>query len=141
MNRTAAPLALYLALVFVSGIAVGALGYRYYATQTSSAKTRPRTPEEFRAHYLKDMQTRLKLSSPQLADLEKILDETRNKFREVREKYAPEMKAIQDEQVSRINSILSPEQQAEYAKMRQEREERRKAMEKEGRTPPPPRER
>jgi uncharacterized membrane-anchored protein YhcB (DUF1043 family) len=130
--------AVYLAIVLVSGMAVGALGYRYYNTKTSRDQGRPRSPEEYRKRYLKEMRNRLDLSSTQRASLEKILDETRDKFRAVREKYAPEMKAIHDEQVARVNAILSPEQQAEYAKMRQEWEQRRRAAEKDGSRPPPP---
>jgi hypothetical protein len=140
MRRTTASLALYVALVFAGGIAVGVLGQQYFDKRVAAnERSRPRNPEEYRARYLQDMRSRLKLSDSQVAELEKILDETRNKFRAVREKYGPEMKAIQDEQTERINAILNADQQTEYALMRKERDERRKAMEKQGRIPPAPR--
>lgn len=131
MNRSNATLALYLSLVFVSGAAVGALGHRYFVQQpqvSAERKARP-TPEEFRRMYMAEMRGRLKLSDDQAAKLEVILDDTRTRYREMREKHRPEMKAIQDEQVLRINAILSADQQTEYTKMREERERRKKEEE------------
>jgi hypothetical protein len=72
------------------------------------------------------MHSRLKLSGSQVKQLEVILDETRDKFRDFREKQRPGMKAIQDEQTARITAMLDEGQRREYEKMRQEREERRK---------------
>jgi hypothetical protein len=118
---------LALGLVFVSGIVLGGLGHRYFSLREVEA-SRPRRPsmEEMRKMYLQEMKDRLNLSSKQLDDLRVVLDQTDAKYKEVREKYRPEMQAIQDEQVTRINSLLSAEQQQEYAKLRKEREERRR---------------
>jgi hypothetical protein len=41
------------------------------------------------------------------------------------DKHRPEMKAIQDEQVSKIRAILPDSQQAEYTKLLDEREKQR----------------
>lgn len=132
MKRPAASLALSLTLVFASGVAVGALGYKSLR-QSEQRQGPPRTPEEYRRAYMAEMQSRLKLTPEQAAKLNTILDETRERFRQLREKQHPEMKAIQDEQAAKINSMLSVGQQAEYAKMRREREERRKAENERGR--------
>ncbi len=128
MNRSTATLALYMSLVFVSGAAVGAMGHRYFYHQPQVAaqpKGRP-SPEEFRRMYMAEMSGRLHLSEDQAAKLGVILDETRDKYRELREKHRPEMKAIQDDQVARIDAILTADQRTEYAKMREERERRKK---------------
>lgn len=121
-------LAISLTLVFLSGLALGALGYRYYIQKTAVARENhpPRSPKEFRAAYTTEMQSRLKLSNDQVKRLTTILDETEAKYREVRERTRPEMKAIQDGQVAAINAMLTPDQQNEYAKMRKERDDRRK---------------
>ncbi|NWF84112.1 MAG: hypothetical protein HXY18_09820 [Bryobacteraceae bacterium] len=118
---------LALGLVFVSGIVLGGLGHRYFSLREVEA-SKPRRPsmEEMRKMYLQEMKDRLNLSSKQLDDLRVVLDQTDAKYKEVREKYRPEMQAIQDEQVTRINSLLSAEQQQEYAKLRKERDERRR---------------
>lgn len=118
---------LALGLVFVSGIVLGGLGHRYFSLREVEA-SRPRRPsmEEMRKMYLQEMKDRLHLSSKQLDDLRIVLDQTDAKYKEIREKYRPEMQAIQEEQVTRINALLSGEQQQEYAKLRKEREERRR---------------
>jgi hypothetical protein len=133
MKRPAASLALSLMLVFASGVLVGALGYKSLAQPEQKKDNPPRTPEEFRKAYLAEMKARLKLSEDQVRKLNTILDETREKYRQLREKQRPEMKVIQDGQTSEINAMLSAEQQKEYAKMRREREEKKKAEKERGR--------
>jgi hypothetical protein len=72
------------------------------------------------------MRARLKLTPGQETELNGILDDTRLRYRELHERFRPEMKAIQDEQTDKVNAILDPAQQTEYGKMRDEREQRRK---------------
>jgi hypothetical protein len=119
--------ALYLLLVFASGALVGAFGHRLYTVGTVSAdkRGRPKNPEEWRKRYINDLQSRLNLSSDQMTQLNVILDETRERFREVHERTDPERKAIHQQQVDRINAMLSEEQRSEYAKFRAEREKQR----------------
>ncbi|HNY40937.1 MAG TPA: hypothetical protein PKJ41_11095 [Bryobacteraceae bacterium] len=121
-------LALSLTLVFLSGLAVGVFSHRYFTqkAELSSKSGPPRGPKDFRKAYTDDMKTRLKLSDDQLARLNVILDQTEAKYKSFRDRTRPEMKAIQDDQVTAINAMLSQEQQDEYAKMRKERDERRK---------------
>lgn len=137
MRRSNLTLALSLLIVFASGIVVGVLGHNYFLKREVAARA-PRSPEEFRKAYVEEMRNRLKLSGPQVEHLNQILDETREQFRQLREKQRPEVKALQDAQTARINAILSPEQQQEYARMRKEREEKRKKESKDhDRTPKP----
>jgi Spy/CpxP family protein refolding chaperone len=126
-------LALSLTLVFLSGLAVGALSYSYYVSKTeASRKDRPpHGPKDFRKAYTKDMEKRLKLSDEQLARLNVILDQTEEKYKTIRGRTRPEMTVIQNDQVAAINAMLTKEQQAEYGKIRKEREERRKRREAE----------
>ena len=136
MKRSSLSLALSLLLVFGSGIAVGVFGHGYYESASAAKPAGPQTPEEFRRGYIDEMTARLSLSPDQAGKLNEILDQTRAHFRELRERHKPETKAIQDEQVNQVNAMLSAPQQAEYAKMRAEREAKRKADEK-GRGPKP----
>lgn len=133
MKRSAASLALSLILVFASGVVVGALGHRSLQQQDQKKERKPRTPEEYRNAYVSEVRTRLKLNDEQVSKLNTILDETREKYRALREKQRPEMKAIQDQQTNEINAMLTGEQQQEYAKMRREREEKKKAEKEKGR--------
>ncbi|MGQ9919389.1 MAG: hypothetical protein ACUVS7_18470 [Bryobacteraceae bacterium] len=130
MRRSNLVLALSLLVVFASGVVVGVVGDRYLRGTNQTAKA-TRSPEEYRRAYVEEMNRRLKLTPEQLEGLNRILDETREQFRQLREKQRPEIKALQDAQTARINALLTPEQQEEYARMRKEREERRKQEEKE----------
>lgn len=121
MNRSKFVITLYVLVVFASGALVGAFGYRLYTATGVSANT-PRNPEEYRKKYVSEMQSRLKLDTEQVRKLNAILDATRNEFKEFRERHREEFRTIQDGQVARINALLSPAQQTEYQKMRDERE-------------------
>lgn len=114
---TAALLAFFL---FASGVLVGALGHRYYAATTVNAKT----AEDFRHRYVEEMQSRLHLTPAQLTQLETILDDTKAKYKAVRDAYHPQMMQIRNEQIARVKSILTPQQIPAYDQLISEREQR-----------------
>jgi hypothetical protein len=112
-------------LLFCSGAAVGALGHRYYAATVVSAKT----ADDFRHRYVSEMQSTLKLTPAQVGQLETILDETKAKYKAVRDSYHPEMVSIRSEQIERVKSILTPAQVPAYERLVAEREQRAKEQE------------
>jgi len=124
MRRNSFTTVLYLAILFLSGVAVGAFGLRLYTLNSVRAGGRP-SPEEFKRRYVAELRTRLHLSDDQVSKLDPILDETRKQFRELHEKHKPELKAIQDEQTQRIRALLNDSQQAEYVRFLDEREKQR----------------
>jgi len=120
MKRNQWTAALLAVLLFGCGILVGALGHRYYAASTVSAKT----AEDFRHHYVSEMEARLKLTPAQLSQLEAILDDTKAKYKAIRDAYHPAMLKIKNEQIARVKSILTPEQIPAYEQLVAEREQR-----------------
>jgi hypothetical protein len=110
---------LFALLLFGLGIAVGALGHRYYAVASVSAKT----AEYYRSKYVLEMQTKLKLNEHQVQQLQVILDETKAKFRAARESHHPEMVKIKDDQTTKVEAILTPDQARQYEAMVAEREQ------------------
>ena len=136
MKLTRWTVALYMALVFACGGVVGAFAYRLYTVSGVSANVGQRNPEEFRKRYMADLKARLQLTDDQAAKLSVIMDETRARFRDVREKFEPEMQKIREDQRQRISELLSPSQQAEWQKIMEERQRRREG--KKGREGPPP---
>lgn len=127
MTRSHWSLALYAALIFAGGSAVGALGHRLYSSSPVIAKSvAPPTPDEWRKRFTAEMTDRVRLSPEQLTSLSSILDESRTLYQQVKEKYRPEMRAIHDAQVGRIKTMLRPEQLKEYEKILAEREARAK---------------
>jgi cell division protein FtsB len=107
-------------LLFVCGLMAGVLGDRYL----SMLKVNAKTAEDFRHQYTHEMRTRLKLTPAQVRELDVILDETKAKYKAVRDRYRPEMVKIKDEQIERVKSILTPEQKPEYDRLVAEREQR-----------------
>jgi hypothetical protein len=118
-----------LVLTFVAGSAVGIFGYRLYSGAAVMARPEPRRSAEFRKMYLQEMENRLKLNDDQKTRLVLVLDQTQALFRQLNEKHRPEYDAIHQAQVEQINALLSADQQAEYTKLRAERDKRRKARE------------
>jgi hypothetical protein len=118
-------IALYVGLIFASGVVLGVFGHSLYAVTTVVSKTTPR-PEELRKKRLAEMQSRMKLTDEQFAKINSIYDETRAKYHEVRERYKPEMDALENAQREKVRSVLSTDQRAEYEKMLKEQEERQK---------------
>ena len=126
MKRSNLVLAAYLLAVVLSGGVVGFLVHYLYNMQSVNAKAMPRDPDDYRHKYVEEMRSRLSLQEEQVQQLNAILDSTRLRHREVREKHRPEINAIQEEQVSKIRSILSEPQRLLYETMRAERDQKRR---------------
>ena len=94
------------------------------------------SPEEYRARAVATLTSRLKLTGEQVTSLQQIMDETRQRYHELRdrmrEQQRPELKAIETEHYQRILAVLTEPQRAEYDKMRAERGEKRRQAEKKG---------
>ena len=122
MNRNQRTAALFAVLLFVCGAAVGALAERFYSTRTVNAV-------DTRQRYLTDMKSKLSLTDAQVAQFESILDDTKAKYKAVRDSYHPAMLKIKQEHIARIQSILTPQQFARYRQIVAEREQRAKEQE------------
>ena len=77
-------IALYVGLVFASGVVVGAFGHRFIDVSAVSANAR-RNPEEFRKRFNEEMKSRLNLTTDQMTKLSAVLDSTRVEFRTTRD--------------------------------------------------------
>jgi Spy/CpxP family protein refolding chaperone len=109
--------------VFVIGFAAGALSLNLYQQLTSSdnKKTQPRGGSEV---LLRKMTDEVGLASDQQEQIKKILDETNDKYREIRKEidpvlkpYEPRFNAVRQESRDRIRALLTPEQLPKYEKM------------------------
>ena len=108
--------------VFVIGFAAGALSLNLYQRlNPSSKKDGPRGGAEF---LIKRMIQEVGLASDQQEQIKKILDETGEKYREIRKEMDPAIKnfeprfnAVRQESRDRIRSLLTPEQLPKYEEM------------------------
>lgn len=116
--------------VFVIGFAAGALSLNLYQSLTGSSKKDPRRGgAEF---LIKRMDEEVGLSTDQQDQIKKILDETTDKYREIRKEMEPRIKdfepkfnAVRQESRDRIRALLSPEQLPRYEEMVQKHDKMR----------------
>ena len=120
MRRNQLTALLLAALLFASGVFVGALGHRYYTTSVVRAKSQ----DDARQHYLSEMQAKLKLSPDQVAKLEAIMADTKSKFRALHDTQRPLAAKIKQEHIERVRSILTADQLPEYERLRAEHDRR-----------------
>ena len=108
--------------VFVIGFAAGALALNLYQQLTASkGKDGPRNGTEV---LIRRMNEKVGLSSDQQDQIKKILDETNDKYREIRKDLEPRIKdfeprfnAVRQESRDRIRGLLTSEQLPKYEQM------------------------
>jgi len=122
MPRTRISIALYLFLVFASGILVGIVSFRLYATNTASANNSPRSMSEFRKRYLDGMRTKVGASEAQIVEITRTLDETKRKFDALAAQEQPLHDRIQQDHIDAIKALLTDQQRIAYDNWRAERE-------------------
>jgi Spy/CpxP family protein refolding chaperone len=110
MTKPTRMAALYLAVVFVAGGLFGVVAHGLYTQKTARASN----PKEFRERYVAKLQKDLSLTPEQMPQVTAILDQTSDRFREIREKMSPEFAAIRQQQRAQIMALLNPEQQVKY---------------------------
>jgi hypothetical protein len=127
MTRKNLPIALYLLLVFGSGAVVGGLGYRTYNPPTARSGSAPRpSPSEWRKQYIEETKARLSLTDDQVEKLTAILDQTDDRFKEVRQHENELIRQIGEEHFERVRTILTADQIPKYEKLHAEREAKAK---------------
>jgi hypothetical protein len=122
MPRTRVTIALYLFLVFASGITVGLVSYRLYAANTASANNSPRSMSEFRKRYLDGMRTKVGASEAQIVAITRNLDDTKRKYDALAAEEQPLHDKIQQDHINEIKALLNDQQKVAYDNWRAERE-------------------
>jgi len=132
MNLSRSSIALYMGLVFASGLVLGGFGdhlyglYGGYRLAPGKSGKAPKSPEEVRHSIIDFWKTHLKLTDAQVVKLGLIMDETRARMDEVHRGTIPAQQDMRRTQIERMRAMLTPEQQVEYDRLQKEREERMK---------------
>jgi hypothetical protein len=130
MPRSRLSIALYLVLVFASGILVGIVSNRLYAANTASANNSPQSISEFRKRYLDGMRTKVGASEAQIVEITRTLDETKRKYDALASEEQPLHDKIQQDHVDAIKALLNEKQNIAYDNWRAERERAKQATKK-----------
>jgi hypothetical protein len=125
MPRTRISAALYLILVFGSGILVGAVSHRLYMTKTASANSSPQNMVEYRKRYFADMRAKVKVNDAQVAAVTVLLDKAKGKFDALHAQDTALHDKIQADLIDQIRAQLTDAQKVSYDAWRAERERAR----------------
>lgn len=120
MPKTRLSALFYLLLVFASGIAVGIVSYRLYATNTASANS-PRTISEFRKRYLTGLREKVGASEAQITQITGLLDDTKAKLDALQAQEKPLHDRVQQEHTDAIRALLNDQQKIAFDQWRAER--------------------
>jgi hypothetical protein len=114
-------------LVFVSGAAMGAVGYRLYEVKTVVSPVQAKKPEDFRKLAISHLKDAVKLTDQQIVEVQKIYDWQGEQFMPLKKKtdarieqdyreFDQQRDQMHDEAVAKMKAILTPEQQPLYEK-------------------------
>ncbi|HEY2015441.1 MAG TPA: hypothetical protein VGH38_18175 [Bryobacteraceae bacterium] len=126
--------AIYLLLVFSSGVMVGAVAHRLYMVKTvlgtdANPVMHRLGPAEWRKQFIDDMRTKVKMDDRQLVALQQILDQTDEELRQIHAgrkdedaRRRTEDQVVQNAMVEKITGMLREDQRPLYQQLRAERE-------------------
>jgi hypothetical protein len=100
-------------LVFTLGLAAGAMGLRLYE-RSYGALAEGRGGRFDRERYVSLLTRDVQLTADQRKELDRILDDTREEFAEVRKTIAPQVTEIKERARGRIRAMLTPDQQPRF---------------------------
>jgi hypothetical protein len=127
---------LLIAAVFVIGFAAGALSLNLYQRFTSNAP--PPDPHDRASAIIQKMDEKMSLSNPQKDQIRQILENTRDKYSEIRKKmepmlkeYEPQFDAVRQQSRSEIRGVLTDKQLPEFNKMIEEQDREHEHMQQE----------
>ena len=129
MVETRVKTQLAIVIVFLLGLAAGALGLTVYHRWTESGRPSGWTGKFDRERYVKQMTEAVGLKQEQMGALNAILDETREEFLALRSRLRPQFDEVRQRARQRIREILTPEQQAHFEAFLSRWDEERRAEE------------
>ncbi len=100
-------------LVFALGVATGALGLRVYERSYGPSATGGWGRFD-RARYVSRLTRDLDLTADQQQKLNRIVDQTRTEFMELRKTIAPQVSEIKQRARGQIRAMLTPDQQGRF---------------------------
>ncbi|MDP9169125.1 MAG: hypothetical protein M3N54_00795 [Acidobacteriota bacterium] len=122
MPRSRLGTAVYLILVFASGILVGIVSYRLYDAKTVTATAAaPRTMEQYRKQFLNEMRQKVGTNEAQTAQITQVLDDTKHKLDLLHEQEKPLREKLDRERIENIRAILTDPQKTAYDQWRADR--------------------
>ncbi len=114
MIATRAKVGLAFLVVFLFGVAAGALGLSAYLHQVEPTRQTVWTGRFNRERYVRELTEAVQLQPNQLGELNTALDETREEFLALRRRLQPQFEELKQRVRHRIRSILNADQQPHF---------------------------
>ena len=108
---------LLLSLVFFAGIVLGVVGTRAVTRHLNQIAIAH--PERVQFFIERSLTRRLRLNPDQQAQLHDILTDTRSQMKTLRADFRPKVEAVYLDTDTKIDAILTPEQQAKYEQIKE----------------------
>lgn len=128
-NGTTRKAAALVVLIFLLGIAIGALGTHFWGERVWSA----RAERPGRTKIVENLTREVGLTSDQQKQVEAIVDDTGAKFDAIHEQERPQYEQARQEGRNRIRAILTPEQLPKFEDFLRRLDDERKKREQQHR--------
>jgi len=129
MVETRVKAQLAIAIVFLLGVAAGALGLTMYTRWIDAGRPSGWTGRFDRERYVKQMTEAVGLKPEQMGPLDAILDETREEFLALRKRLSPQIDEVRQRARDRVRGILHADQQPRFEAFLKRWDEERRAEE------------
>ena len=111
MSETSRKAALWVALIFVLGMALGGvLGYTFAHRSYAASVQAPQTDAAKRAQRLEHLSQELSLTPDQRAQIDVILGDVLAQYKTIRDSTNPQINEARQKGRARIRAVLTPEQ-------------------------------
>jgi len=129
-NRGSRKAVVLVFVVFVLGIALGALGTYVVTTRVLAARPQSasRTPANTVAMFTRD----LNLNPDQQKQIQAILSDTRARYAALHDKLDPEYEQVRQEGRERVREVLTPDQRPKFEDLLRRMDEDRRRRQAEG---------
>jgi len=118
--------AIWVAVVFVLGVAVGVLSGYGYARWSVAAARGPQSESERRAQRVEQLTKELSLTAEQAKQLDEILMQRHAEVKAVRDQSDAQVEQIRQKGRDQVRAILTPEQKPQFEKFLRNLDEQRK---------------
>lgn len=118
-----------LVLIFLLGVATGGLGYHLLQRKGYFSGSPRASSHDHRSEVVSKFTRELRLNPDQSQKLDKIFEESEQKFRELNKSFRPQADAIRMESRNKIRAILSEGQKLKFEEMLQKIDEERRQRE------------
>lgn len=125
-SQTSRRAVVLLLVVFVLGVALGAVGTYFAGARVWGARSEAHAPQDRRARMVEQMARELNLTPDQRNQIDSILADVQTKYAALHEQISPQTEQVRQQGRERIRALLQPEQKPKFEEFLRRMDEERK---------------